>query len=41
MDAFIAAIAAANGAALATRNIEHFEGLGLDLINPFEAAAAR
>jgi toxin FitB len=41
MDAFIAAIATANGAALATRNVEHFEGLGLELINPFEAAVER
>ena len=36
MDAFIAAIAVANGSALATRNIDHFDGLGLELINPFE-----
>lgn len=36
MDAFIAAIAAANGAVLATRNVDHFEGLGLELINPFD-----
>jgi predicted nucleic acid-binding protein len=37
MDAFIAAVAAANGTALATRNVEHFEGLGLELINPFQS----
>ena len=36
MDAFIAAIATANGASLATRNVGHFAGLGLELINPFE-----
>jgi toxin FitB len=41
MDCFIAAIASANGAALATRNISHFSGLGFELINPFEAAADR
>jgi predicted nucleic acid-binding protein len=41
MDALIAAIAVANGAALATRNVEHFQGLGLELINPFEVAAER
>ena len=41
MDAFIAAIAVANGAALATRNVEHFDGLGLELINPFEPIVNR
>jgi len=41
MDAFIAAIAAANGAALATRNVGHFEGLGLILINPFDVSVER
>ena len=41
MNAFIAAIAAANGAALATRNVEHFEGLGLILINPFAVSVER
>lgn len=41
MDAFIAAIAVANGTTLATRNIEHFDGLGLELINPFETAVKR
>ncbi len=41
MDALIAAIAAVNGAALATRNIEHFGGLGLELINPFEPITKR
>ena len=41
MDALIAAIARANGAALATRNMQHFAGLGIDLINPFEITAVR
>jgi len=41
MDAFIAAVAAANGAALATRYVGHFEGLGLTLINPFDASVER
>ncbi len=35
-DAMIAAICLANGAALATRNTKDFEGLDLELINPFE-----
>jgi toxin FitB len=35
MDALIAAIAAAYGAALATRDVNDFEGVGVDLINPF------
>jgi predicted nucleic acid-binding protein len=37
MDAMIAAIASAHSMTLATRNIQDFEGLGLPLINPFEA----
>ncbi len=37
VDAMIAAICIANGAALATRNARDFEGLDLDVINPFEA----
>lgn len=37
MDMAIAGIAAANNAALATRNVRDFEGLDLKLINPFEA----
>jgi len=36
MDALIAAIALAQRAPLATRDIGHFSDLGLDLINPFE-----
>lgn len=35
-DSQIAAIALANAMALATRNVRHFEGLGLELINPWE-----
>lgn len=36
-DLQIAGIAAARKATIATRNIRHFEGLGLDLINPWSA----
>ena len=35
-DAMIAAICAAHGGTLATRNIKDFEGLDLPLVNPFE-----
>ena len=35
MDALIAAIAITHGAAVATRDIDDFAGLGLNLINPF------
>ncbi len=35
-DAQIAAIARSTGAAVATRNVTDFEGLGLDLVNPWE-----
>ena len=34
-DVQIAGIAAARKAAIATRNVRHFEGLGLDLIDPW------
>lgn len=34
-DTQIAAMALANGMALATRNTKHFEGLGLELIDPW------
>jgi predicted nucleic acid-binding protein len=37
MDALIAAIALANHASLATRNISDFEHCGIPLINPWEA----
>ena len=35
MDALIAAIALTHGATLATRDIDDFAGIGLDVINPF------
>lgn len=35
MDALIAAIATVHGAAIATRNMRDFDGLGIELINPF------
>ena len=38
IDLMIAAICLANGADLATRNVRDFEGLGLGLINPFDAS---
>jgi predicted nucleic acid-binding protein len=38
LDAQIAAIAAANGLALATRDVEDFAGLGFEVINPFANA---
>lgn len=40
VDALIAAIALANQMALATRDVDDFSGLGLDLINPFADAAS-
>lgn len=36
-DAQIAAICLAHGAVLARRNVKHFEGLGLTLLNPWAA----
>ena len=36
-DAQIASIARAENLALATRNVRDFEGVGLELINPFDA----
>lgn len=36
-DALIAAIARANGMAIATRNIGDFQDCGIDLINPWDA----
>jgi toxin FitB len=36
MDALIAAIASAHGAAVATRDVHDFEGTGVVLINPFD-----
>ena len=38
MDAIIASIAKAEGATLATRDVSDFEGLGIEVINPFEFA---
>ena len=38
MDALIAAVALSNGAALATRDVQDFSSLGLEIINPFEFA---
>ena len=40
MDALIAAIALTHRAILATRDVGDFEGLGLELINPFEFSGA-
>jgi toxin FitB len=37
-DTQIAAICMLHGAALATRNVRHFEGIGLSLVNPWAAA---
>jgi predicted nucleic acid-binding protein len=36
MDGLIAAIAVVHGAAIATRDVAGFSGLGLQIINPFE-----
>jgi len=35
-DALIAAVAQANGMAVATRNVKHFQPLGVQVVNPFE-----
>ena len=40
-DLQIGGIAAAYGLSLATRNVSDFQGLGLELINPWDAAAPR
>ncbi len=37
-DAVIAATTLALGAGLATRNVADFEGIGIDLINPWHSA---
>jgi predicted nucleic acid-binding protein len=39
IDAMIAAVAFAHRATLATRDVDDFADLGLDLINPFEVGA--
>lgn len=38
-DGMIAGICLANGATLATRNVKDFDGLGLDLVNPWDRVA--
>lgn len=40
MDGLIAAIALCHGARLATRNVRDFDGLGLQLINPFVSSVS-
>jgi predicted nucleic acid-binding protein len=40
LDAMIASIAVVRGSTLATRNVNDFSDLGLDLINPFETTMA-
>lgn len=35
-DGMIAAIALVNGGSLATRNLRHFEGVGLNLVSPWD-----
>ena len=39
MDALVASVCHANGATLATRNTDDFTGLGLDLVDPWDAPA--
>lgn len=38
MDGFLAATAAAHSLAIATRNVRHFTGLGLTIIDPWDEA---
>jgi predicted nucleic acid-binding protein len=40
-DAAIAAIAAANGCALATRNVKEFASTGLEIVNPWQGESPR
>jgi predicted nucleic acid-binding protein len=40
MDSLIAAVALVRSATLATRDINDFADLGLDLINPFDVGAS-
>jgi predicted nucleic acid-binding protein len=39
MDAMIASICIVHEATVATRNVRGFDGLDLELVNPFEKAA--
>ena len=39
-DALIAAVAQANGLVVVTRNVRHFEPLGVQLLNPWDASEA-
>ena len=39
-DALIAAVARANGLVIVTRNVRHFEPLGVQLLNPWDASEA-
>ncbi|MDE2937475.1 MAG: type II toxin-antitoxin system VapC family toxin [Chloroflexota bacterium] len=41
LDCMIAAIARSNGAAVATRNVRDFTDCGVEIINPWEAAATQ
>ena len=41
LDCQIAAIARANSASVATRNVRHFTDCGIEVINPWEAAATQ
>ncbi len=40
MDALIAAIALAHGASVATRDVDDFANLGLEVLNPFESSTS-
>jgi predicted nucleic acid-binding protein len=40
MDALIAAIALAHGASVATRDVDDFSNIGLEVINPFDPSVA-
>jgi predicted nucleic acid-binding protein len=41
LDRQIAAIARSSGASVATRNLRDFTGCGVEIINPWEAAATQ
>ncbi|ACZ29117.1 PilT protein domain protein [Xylanimonas cellulosilytica DSM 15894] len=38
VDVMVAAIAVTRGGCVATRNVRHFEGFGVDVVNPWEAS---